>query len=345
MILKRKGIFVVKIIDFKDNINQKDLHLIKEVIKNNGIIVFPTETVYGIGASIYSLEGIKKIFASKGRPNDNPLIVHISSREMLNDISLDIDDVSALLMDTFWPGPLSIILPKKDTIADIITGGLDTVGVRMPANDIALKIISTCNTPLAAPSANASGRPSGTDISDIYEELKDKVDLIIDGGKTTIGLESTVVRVIRGVVHILRPGGVSKEEISSLGLKVVSEDNKVTKGSVVSPGVKYKHYAPNAKAILVYSKDKEKMINKINELTQENTVVICTKKNKDRYKTKTIAMGNDLNEIAKNIFKVLRSADKLTPNLIIIEGVESNYIGRAIMNRLIKAVSYNYLEL
>jgi len=215
-------------------------------------------------------------------------------------------------MENFWPGPLTIILPKKENISNIITAGLDTVGVRMPENDIALNIISACSVPLAAPSANVSGRPSGTNILDIYNELEDKIDGIIDGGNTDIGIESTVVRVVDGTIHILRPGKISKEDIINIGLEVVDNDinkQKDINEKVLSPGQKYKHYAPNTKAILVYSEDNEKMIAKINELSNENTVVIVTTKNADKYNSKTLIMGNNLEEISKNIFSTLRKAD------------------------------------
>ena len=332
----------------KKLLNFKDIDKIKTIILNDGIIVFPTETVYGIGGSVYSENAINKIFEAKGRPNDNPLIVHISDIKMLDGIVKKIDNVSKKLMENFWPGPLTIILPKKENISNLITAGLDTVGVRMPENEIALRIISACGVPLAAPSANVSGRPSGTNILDIYNELEDKIDAIIDGGNTNIGIESTVVRVVDDVVHILRPGKITKEDIINIGLEVV--DNMINEKidinkKVISPGMKYKHYAPNTKAILVYSEDNEKMIAKINELSNENTVVIVTTKNADKYNSKTLIMGNNLEEISKNIFSTLRKADKLKADLIIIEGVKSEKLGTAIMNRLIKACSYNYIDL
>jgi len=332
----------------KKLLNFKDIDKIKTIILNDGIIVFPTETVYGIGGSVYSENAINKIFDAKGRPNDTPLIVHISDIKMLDGIVKKIDNVSKKLMENFWPGPLTIILPKKENISNLITAGLDTVGVRMPENEIALRIISASGVPLAAPSANVSGRPSGTNILDIYNELEDKIDAIIDGGNTNIGIESTVVRVVDDVVHILRPGKITKEDIINIGLEVV--DNMINEKidinkKVISPGMKYKHYAPNTKAILVYSEDNEKMIAKINELSNENTVVIVTTKNADKYNSKTLIMGNNLEEISKNIFSTLRKADKLKADLIIIEGVKSEKLGTAIMNRLIKACSYNYIDL
>lgn len=342
----------MKIYDFKNGINDNDLKEIKEIILNDGILVIPTETVYGIGANIYSDIAINKIFSAKGRPNDNPLIVHVSDLSMLDEIVSEIDLVSRKLIDNFWPGPLTIIFPKKDNISNLITANLDTVGVRMPANEIACKIIDYCHVPLAAPSANVSGKPSGTNVVDIYDELFERVDAIVDGGKTDIGIESTVVKVIDGIVHILRPGKVTKEDFIKIGLEV-SEDNvnrKVTKDEkVLSPGMKYKHYAPNAETILVYSKDNHKMVKEINRLILENgskkVVVIVSLLNKDKYNADTLIMGDDLSSVSQNIFSLLREADRMNPDLIIIEGVVSEKIGSAIMNRLIKACSHNYIEL
>jgi len=345
---------MTELIDFKKNINQEDLKKIKDIILNDGIIVFPTETVYGIGASIYSAKAIEKIFKAKGRPNDNPLIVHISDMKMLKCITTNVDIISKKLIDNLWPGPLTVILPKSKNISNYITANLDTVGVRMPSNPIALKIIETCNVPIAAPSANISGKPSGTNIEDIYSELNSKVDAIIDGSSTDIGLESTVVKVVGDIVHILRPGKITKEDILELGLKVCDKNinQKINKQEkVMSPGMKYRHYAPEAKTILVYSNDNEKMLTKISQLIEENkndkVIVISSKENKDKYSSETVVMGsiNNLSEISKNIFSCLRMADKLSPDLILIEGVTSLGIGTAIMNRLIKASSHNYIEL
>lgn len=340
--------------DFKNEINKEDFLKIKEVILSDGIIVFPTETVYGIGASIYSEKAIKKIFVAKGRPNDNPLIVHISNYNCLKDIVTEVDDISKKLMDSFWPGPLTIILPKKKNISNTITANLDTVALRMPSNEIALKLIESCGVPIAAPSANISGKPSGTNIKDIFDELNERVDAIIDGGNTDVGIESTVVRVINNTVHILRPGKITKEDIMALGISVIDNgvDKKVkAKEKVISPGTKHKHYAPNAEAILVYSDDNEKLVKKINELENEfknkKIIVLSSLENKDKYHNQTLIMGskNNLLEISHNIFNVLRNADRLEPDLIIIEGVSNNHIGAAIMNRLIKACSYNYIKL
>ena len=233
-----------------------------------------------------------------------------------------------------------------------MTAGLETVGVRMPENDIAKKLIEYAGVPMAAPSANISGRPSGTVIEDIKGELDGKVEYIIDGGAVEIGLESTVVRVEKNTVHILRPGKVTKEEIEKLGLTV--EVQKQVLGEckkeevVMSPGMKYKHYAPETKCLLVYSQDEEKLIeeikNRINE-HDKNVLILAKNKNLELYDVENkIGMGDTLEEIGKNIFTILRKVDTYKVDLVVIEGVEPKGIGLAIMNRLIRACENNYIE-
>ncbi len=343
-----------KYLDLKDNQNFSEIDKPANIIKNGGLVLFPTETVYGIGANGLNSDAVKNIFIAKGRKQDNPLILHISSIDMLNLIAKDITDMELRLMNAFWPGPFTIILNKTDIVPDVVTGGLDTVGVRMPSNKIALELIKRANTPIAAPSANISGKPSGTNIQDIFDELSDKMDFIIDGGNTEVGVESTVVRVIDNVPVILRPGGVTPEE-----LKKVAGDVKVDKHvlaklenteKVLSPGMKYRHYAPNSKCILVYSDDNQKLTSKIQELANENInpLIISSSENISKYNVKNIlnsGSSNNSNEIAQNIFRLLRKADSYKPDIVIIEGVKEEGIGLAIMNRLIRACEYNYIKM
>ena len=245
-----------------------DINYIKkgaECIKNGGIVLFPTETVYGIGANALNDEAVKKIYIAKGRAQDNPLILHISDMNMLEQI-VDLDNISEVeykLIDTFWPGPFTIILNKKEGVANVATCNGNTVGVRMPSNKIAYDLIKVAGVPIAAPSANISGKPSGTNLNDIFEELKDKIDYIIDGGETDIGVESTVVRVINDEVKILRPGKITKEDIEKVIINVEIDKNVMSEihgdEKVMSPGMKYRHYAPKTHCKLVYSKDYDKM--------------------------------------------------------------------------------------
>ena len=339
-----------KYIDCKNNYKKEYLNEAADCIKNGGLVLFPTETVYGIGADGLNTNAVKKIFIAKGRASDNPLILHVSSLEMINMIAKNINDIERKLINNFFPGPLTVILDKKDIVPNIVSAGLNTVGIRMPENKIALDLIELSNTPIAAPSANISGKPSGTNISDIFDELNDKVDYIIDGGDTNIGVESTVVRVINNNIHILRPGKITKSDLEKICKNVIVDShvlgNIKNNEKVLSPGMKYKHYAPNTKCILVYSNDYNKLINKMKELEKNNSnsLVITNSKNKNIFKD-TIYYGETLEEISHNIFKILRSVDKLNKDLIIIEGVKCEELGLAIMNRLIRACSHNYIEI
>ena len=333
--------------DLRKKYNIKELKEASEYIKNGKLVLFPTETVYGIGADGLNEEAVKKIFIAKGRAQDNPLILHVSNIEMIERIAKNISPLEYKLINAFFPGPLTIILNKKDIVPKNVSANLDTVGVRMPENIIAHDLIELSNTPIAAPSANISGRPSGTNIQDIFEELNNRVDYIIDGGETTIGLESTVIRVIEGKIHILRPGKITYNDLIKYGeviidshvLGTIKKDEKV-----MSPGMKYKHYAPNTKCILIYSQNKDKMIRKMKELETNNTLIITNEKNIKYFKN-AISYGKTLEDISHNIFKILRSIDKQNKDLIIIEGVKSEGLGLAIMNRLIRACSHNYIEL
>lgn len=340
-----------KYADLKINI---DLDKIKEAgqeIKNGNLVLFPTETVYGIGANALNTNAVNKIFEAKGRASDNPLIVHICNLEMLNNLVQEIGEIEQKLIDNFWPGPLTIIFNRKECIPNNVTAGLETVGIRMPSNKLARKLIEFAELPIAAPSANISGKPSGTKIEDIIDELDGKVDYILDGGMVDIGVESTVVRVIDNKVHILRPGKITVEDIQKLGIDVVIEKQIMeeckSEEKVMSPGMKYRHYAPNTKCLLVYSDNEEKLVNKINEEIEleKNILVLGRTRNLDKYKTENkLGMGDSLEEISKNIFTLLRKVDKYNVNLVIIEGVKKEGLGLAIMNRLIRACEHNYIE-
>lgn len=343
-----------KYLDLKNNINYKKLELPGNIIKNGGLVLFPTETVYGIGANGLNPEAVKKIYIAKGRKQDNPLILHISSMEMLSKIAINISEIEYKLMEVFWPGPFTIILERNSIVPDIVTGGLNTVGIRMPSGKIALKLIENAGVPIAAPSANISGKPSGTNISDIMDELYNKVDYIIDGGDCKIGLESTVVRVIDGIPTILRPGKITPEQIKDVAGNVKIDkhvlNNIKDDKEVLSPGMKYRHYAPNSKCILVYSDDNNKLVEKIKEISQkyENPLIISSTENKKYYNIKNIidiGHKDNLDEIAKKIFRDLRKVDNFNPDIVIIEGVKEEGIGLAIMNRLIRACEYNFIKM
>ncbi len=337
---------MAKYLNLTNEYNKVSLKEAASYINNGKLVLFPTETVYGIGADGLNEQAVKNIFIAKGRASDNPLILHISSIEMLDNIANITDPLEEELIKAFFPGPLTIVLQRKSIVPNAVTANLDTVGIRMPENKIAHDLIELANTPIAAPSANISGRPSGTNISDIFDELNDKVDYIIDGGETKVGLESTVVRVINHEIHILRPGKITYDDLSKYGKVIIPEHilSEVNKNDVVlSPGMKYRHYAPKTKCILVYSENKTNLIKKIQELETNNTLVITNSNNLKNFKN-AISYGTTLEEISHNIFKLLRSADKGHYELIIIEGVKTEGLGLAIMNRLIRACSHNYLK-
>ncbi|MBO5180040.1 MAG: threonylcarbamoyl-AMP synthase [Clostridia bacterium] len=335
-----------KYLDMQDINDYGALDEAANIINNGGLVLFPTETVYGIGANAFDNEAVKNIFVAKGRAQDNPLILHISDMEMLDEIVENISELEYKLMETFWPGPFTIILNKKKNIANQATCNGDTVGVRMPSNRIAYELIKRANVPIAAPSANVSGRPSGTNIEDILEELEDKVDYMINGGETEIGLESTVVRVIDNEIVILRPGRITKEDLLEVA-ESVNVDKNIMKHiandeKVLSPGMKYRHYAPKTKCKLVYNSDNDKMIEEMLNIAKENKniLIVCTTENLEKFKEyNCIDMGskNYLLQISHNLFSVLRNIDRSNANLAIIEGVEATGIGLAIMNRLIRA--------
>jgi len=338
---------MVKYLDLRTDYKKEKLKEASQYIKNGKLVLFPTETVYGIGADGLNSDAVKKIFEAKGRAQDNPLILHVCSIDMINKVARDITPLEYKIIEEFFPGPLTIILKKKNIVPDVVTAKLDTVAVRMPENKIARDLIELSNTPVAAPSANISGRPSGTNVEDIYNELNEKIDYIINGGKTTIGLESTVIKVIENKIHILRPGKITKNDLNKYGEVIIDSHvlNEVSnEEKVLSPGMKYRHYSPDTKCIMIYSDDKNKIIEKIKSLENDESIVLTNNKNVNKFKN-AVGYGESLEEISHNIFHLLRTVDKMNKKIVIIEGVKKEGLGLAIMNRLIRACSHNYIEL
>ncbi len=343
--------------NWKETTNTEELKIVCNLIKNGEIVIFPTETVYGIGANAFDKKAVGKIFMAKGRPSDNPLIVHIADKRMIAEIAKEITEVEQKLIDHFMPGPFTLILKKTDKIPNIVSAGLETVAIRMPDNVIARGIITFSGVPIAAPSANISGKPSGTNLNDIRKELEGKVSAVVDGGETEIGLESTVVKVIDEVPCILRPGKVTLEEIKKVigqadfgnGIFTpVDEDEEIE-----TPGVKHKHYAPNVAAKLIYSENEDDLLFEINQeikACRGDVVVLGFDEHKEKivvaeHRFINLGSKHNLEEIAKNIFSALRKSDELGGKLILIEGVKKEGLGVAIMNRLLRSCSYNYVEL
>jgi L-threonylcarbamoyladenylate synthase len=324
-------------------------------IVNGGTVVFPTETVYGLGANALDEEAVKKIFVAKGRPQDNPLIVHVADKN-IEYLVKDIPNVAKKLMDRFWPGPLTIILNKKDIIPEITSAGLKSIGIRMPKDNIALELIKKSKTPIAAPSANISGRPSPTDVHRCVEDLEGRVDFIIGGINSNVGLESTIIDCTVNPPCVLRPGGVTLNMlrevdeniyVDSAIMKKPTEDFKPK-----APGMKYRHYAPKAKVTIVEG-EIEKSVEKINEIVQNyiekgfQVGVMATEETKTFYKQgNIISLGsrNNIEEVAKNLFETLRKFDDNAVDYIISEGFNEDGIGLAIMNRLRKAAGFDIIK-
>lgn len=317
-----------------------------ETLRKGGLVAFPTETVYGLGADAFNSEAIKKIFEAKGRPIDNPLIIHIADKKEVYRLAREVPREAEKLINKFWPGPLTIILKKSNIVSDIITAGLDSVAIRMPNNKIALTLIKKSKVPIVAPSANLSGKPSPTMAEHAIQDLYGKIEIIIDGGETDIGVESTVLDLTTNPPTLLRPGGVDleklKEVLGKIKIHPIVKGKQIKKIAVKSPGMKYRHYAPNAKVILVEGKY-ERVKNKIQELTDKykkkgKKIAIMTTNKNHNYKTGAIKfIGKDCDAIAKNLFKTFREFDKEKIDLIIAEGVSDNGLGLAVMNRLRKA--------
>jgi L-threonylcarbamoyladenylate synthase len=311
------------------------------IIISGGTVAFPTETVYGLGANALDSKAVAKIFHAKGRPADNPLIVHISSREMLNMVAKDIPALAIKLMDAFWPGALTIILKRNDVVPDITTGGLDTVAVRMPDNEIALSLISGAGVPIAAPSANISGRPSPTKVEHVIKDMDGRIDAVIMGGETRLGVESTVIDLTVSPPALLRPGGLGLEDI----IGTIGEIN-IIEESVRSPGMRYTHYSPKAKLILVEG-ERESVLLAVKRIISESRkqglkagVLVSRESALDIECDAKYILGsvNDLKEVASRLFSGLRFLDEAGVDIGIAEGVfPEKREGRAIMNRLRKA--------
>lgn len=319
-------------------LKKDELNIAKKELDNGNLVIFPTETVYGLGANAIDSNAVNKIFEAKNRASNNPLIVHLKNKEEITKYALINSDIERKLIDTFMPGPFTLILEKKEIIPNNVTCNLDTVGIRVPIDEIAHNLLDILDYPIAAPSANVSTKPSGTNIYDIIPEFQDKVNYIIDGGDSRIGLESTVCKVINGIPTILRPGFITKEDIEMvIGICNVSEFvMKEASGIVESPGMLYKHYSPVTKCVLV---DRELMEEEKNKY--HKPIIIGSKKI-DCYKY--FNYGDNLVTIAHNIFRLLREADRLNGEVILIEAVDATGLGLAIMNRLIRTCEYNYIK-
>lgn len=321
-----------------------------DLLKKNKVVAFPTETVYGLGGNAKEDSAITKIFAAKGRPSDNPLIIHIAKRAQLNELVEKVPATAEKLMDAFWPGPLTIIFEKKQgMLSEIATAGLSTVGIRMPDHAVALRIIEESGLPIAAPSANRSGKPSPTKASHVKEDLDSYIAGIVDGGPTGVGVESTVVDCTEETVVILRPGGITKQQLESVVGEVRMDQALINKEiKPKSPGMKYTHYAPNAPLFLVDgSKEKIQLLVEEEKQKGHKVGILTTLENKDYYQADFIyACGKraDLSTVATELYDGLRSFDHKEIDIIFGEMFPAEGVGQAIMNRLMKAASHQVIK-
>lgn len=327
-----------------------------KIIKDGGLVAFPTETVYGLGGDGLNPESSKKIYAAKGRPSDNPLIIHIAELKDLYLIATDISEKALMLADSFWPGPLTMILKKSSSVPGETTGGLDTVAVRMPENKIALEFIKKAGGFVAAPSANLSGRPSPTEASHVMEDMQGRIDMIIDGGSSIIGLESTIVDLTEDTPIILRPGYISINSLSRVVGDVVYDPAILEAGSDEAPrapGMKYRHYAPKGDLSIVKG-DKDKVIEYIKKQTEEalkageRVGIIATEETYLNYSAtvvENVGSRDDELTIARRLYAVLRDFDVENVNRIYSEEFNTPNMGQAIMNRLIKAAGHHIINL
>ncbi len=326
-----------------------------EILKNGGLVAFPTETVYGLGGNALDATAAARIYAAKGRPSDNPLIVHIADTAALFDLASTVPDEALALAEAFWPGPLTIILNKKENVPDGTTGGLKTVAIRFPSDEIAKALIQTSGLYIAAPSANASGRPSPTTAKHVYDDLNGRIECIIDGGPVNIGVESTIVDLSGEKPLILRPGFITQEDLAAV-IGPIEYDSavisKVPKTGIVAkaPGMKYRHYAPKGELTIVEGK-REAVVSYINEQVKackgHITGVIATDETAALYENaKVLSLGTrkDAKSLTHRLFAVLREFDDLGAEYIFSESFYDTTLSEAIMNRLRKAAGYKFVN-
>lgn len=334
----------------KTEVKKPTEKVIKEaarLINSGEIVAMPTETVYGLSADATNVEAVKKVFVAKGRPQDNPLIVHVSSMDMLDFVASEVSNSALKLVKKFWPGPLTIVLPKSDNIPSTVSAGLDTVGVRMPGHSVALEFIKACGVPIAAPSANTSGKPSPTTAEHVKIDLDGKIPLIIDGGSSIRGVESTVITVNDDTVTILRPGFITAEDFEAEGFNAKYSSgvfNELSGGEKpLSPGMKYKHYSPKANVIII--EGNYDSVLKFADTINEKGVYFLLYENDERFPFPHLAYGKTAKEQASNIYNKLREFDKLNAKTVYAMSPVRNGIGEAVYNRLLRSAGFEVIKL
>jgi len=350
-----KGTLLLKVHPQKPEIDR--IRIAARVIKKGGLVAFPTETVYGLGADALNPEAVMKVFEAKNRPPDDPLIVHVAKKEDVYRLATSIPEAAERLMTKFWPGPLTFILKRSEFVPAVTAAGLDTVGIRMPSNKVALALIRRSGTPISAPSANLFGRPSPTTAEHVIHDLAGKIDLILDAGPTKIGVESTVLDLTTAIPMILRPGGITYEKLRKvLGRvelhPVAAANKRVHVLKARSPGMKHKHYAPEAEMVVVEG-EPDKVVRRVQELASlrmsegKKVGILTVNENMAYCKANVVkGLGNrgDFATIAKNLFRLLREFDDEKIDVIIAEGMAPQGLGLAVMNRLRRAANFNIIK-
>ncbi len=329
-----------------------------EIIRNGGLVAFPTETVYGLGADALNAEAVSALFEAKRRPLDNPPIVHVSKRVTVERLVKTIPSKANVLMERFWPGPLTLIFKRSTAVPDVTVAGLDTIAIRMPRHNVALALIEKCGCPIAAPSANLAGKPSPTTVSHVVADLGGRIDAVLDAGSTEVGVESTVLDLTVDPPEVLRPGGTPYEAlVEVLGQVELNPaavaDSALPVEKARSPGIKHKHYSPNAEVIVVEG-ELMAVVDKINGLAarykeeSKKLGVLCTDETVGSYAgvcvLKSLGSREDLASVARSLFRLLREFDEEGVDVIIAEGVSSEGLGLAVMNRLRKAAGYKIIK-
>ncbi|MBI2620112.1 MAG: threonylcarbamoyl-AMP synthase [Ignavibacteriales bacterium] len=310
-----------------------------EVLKKGGVVAFPTETVYGLGADALNSEAVQKVFAAKGRPSDNPLIVHIAVRHQLMELAEEVSEKGERLAKEFWPGPLTLVVRKTYLVPEIVTSGLDTVAIRMPDHPVALALIEEFDGGIVGPSANLTGRPSPTSANHVMEDLKGRIDMVLNGGPTDIGIESTVVDVTLDPPLILRPGGLHKESLEDIvgPVRLASEEEFLRR----SPGTRHRHYAPNAKIVLVDREDVEGLKRALKEFRQDGKSVGCIVHSPEMASVESgvffKVLPAPIDFFARYLFRTFRELDHEGADIILVEQVDEGGLGTAVMDRLRKA--------
>ncbi len=331
-------------------LHTKDLVRAARMLRDGECVAFPTETVYGLGANAWDAQAVQRIFTAKGRPADNPLIVHCHSQDQLESVVRSYPDDAKRLMDRFWPGPLSLVLPKSKHIPAVVSAGLDSVAMRIPDHPVALELLRLARIPIAAPSANISGRPSPTRATHVQQDLNGKIAAIVDGGRTGYGLESTVLDCTCNPFRLLRPGGITLEQLQTTCF--IHIDPGIygnIKDKPRSPGMKYQHYSPDAFLVLVVGENIGPAVQDLIKTKQSEHkkigVMTVTEHVNDYQGVTVLDMGSnqELETVASRIYHLLRHVDALGLEYVIVEGLPETHIGMAIMNRLRKAAGYRII--